>query len=1215
MRHRFAGAMVGLCFCGWSVTAGAAPPAVEHMVRIERSAGVGSVSLPAEPKFRIGYSSFDWVGLDAAGLAALDEAGLRYSEVVDAFELTLGGQSFDPLRAGVPQTQLQAAATAGADLRLVQFVGPTKAEWLNELQAGGAKVVQYIHPHTYVVWATPQQVEVPALEPVVRWKGEFQPAYRLLPPSLAEAGRSAGPIEFRILIARAAGDDAVSEAIRATGARVTDAKPIHEHLAVLGADLTAEQAVAVARLPGVYSVQTQPTDGGLRNEMGAQVNVNNVDGTNLALVGYRTWITAVGFDGAGVIIANVDGGVRDQHPDLINRMLPCTGGSSCGNLTTQDSHGTHTAGIMAGDGASNGLDVRGFLRGLGVAPGANLIEQRYSPTFSQPGGMSELMRVSSLNGASLSGNSWGPAGTPRGYDNDTLQVDVSVRDAQPAAAGNQAFSFVLSFMNGNGGVSSQGTPDEGKNCFTIGSTKLQNSGSGSQILQINDLSANSAHGPALDGRKIPHMVAPGCNVDSTDTVAAGYGLKCGTSMASPQVSGAVAVFIEYYRNLPDYTVDPSPAMIKAAFLAAARDLAGNRDADNGLLGRSFDSKQGWGRMDLEAVVDPQQAVRYFDNPITFENTGEEWTQTVTAEDPSAPVRLMLVWTDAPGHGLGGATPAWNNDLDLIVSDGADEYRGNQFGPQGWSIPSATADNRNNTEGVFIGPAAGSSYTVRVRASNISSDGVPGMGDATDQDFALACYNCALEPTFTLTTNPANLTICAPVDAVYNIDVGQILGFSDQVTLSLGGDVGALTHSFSANPVAPGGATVLTLSNTSAATPGEHLLSITGVAGATTRNLSLRLTAFTAAPAAASPQTPAPGAAQVGLRPIFTWTAQADAVSYDVDIATDAAFSNIVASGSDLTAPDFVPGSDLTPGATYYWRVRASNTCGDGAYSAGQSFTTRVVPAILLVDDDDNGPDVRTTYSTALQSISRDFDVWNTNDSDTEPTAANLSPYSIVIWFTGDSFGGACGPGAAGEAALATWLQTGKGLFIASQDYHYDRDRTPFMATYLGVASVTDDENQTNATAVPSNIFNGLGPFALAYPFSNFSDIMVPDATAQAAFTGTGASVIGITKETAEYRTAFFVFPFEALPTATAEQQVLARIIDWLQPEPPVLLGDMNCDGAVTVTDIAGFVLALTDPAAYAAAFPTCDIAAGDLNQDGNVTVSDIGPFVALLTGP
>ncbi len=63
-----------------------------------------------------------------------------------------------------------------------------------------------------------------------------------------------------------------------------------------------------------------------------------------------------------------------------------------------------------------------------------------------------------------------------------------------------------------------------------------------------------------------------------------------------------------------------------------------------------------------------------------------------------------------------------------------------------------------------------------------------------------------------------------------------------------------------------------------------------------------------------------------------------------------------------------------------------------------------------------------------------------------------------------------------------------------------------------------------------------------------------------------------------------------------------------------LPGDMNCDGVVSVGDISGFVLALTDPAGYAAAFPSCDINNADVNNDTIVSVGDIGPFVQLLTG-
>ncbi|MGE0480676.1 MAG: proprotein convertase P-domain-containing protein [Phycisphaerae bacterium] len=60
-------------------------------------------------------------------------------------------------------------------------------------------------------------------------------------------------------------------------------------------------------------------------------------------------------------------------------------------------------------------------------------------------------------------------------------------------------------------------------------------------------------------------------------------------------------------------------------------------------------------------------------------------------------------------------------------------------------------------------------------------------------------------------------------------------------------------------------------------------------------------------------------------------------------------------------------------------------------------------------------------------------------------------------------------------------------------------------------------------------------------------------------------------------------------------------------------GDANCDGVVNNFDIDAFVLALTDPAAYAIMFPGCDIVcSSDANCDGLVNNFDIDRFVACI---
>jgi hypothetical protein len=71
---------------------------------------------------------------------------------------------------------------------------------------------------------------------------------------------------------------------------------------------------------------------------------------------------------------------------------------------------------------------------------------------------------------------------------------------------------------------------------------------------------------------------------------------------------------------------------------------------------------------------------------------------------------------------------------------------------------------------------------------------------------------------------------------------------------------------------------------------------------------------------------------------------------------------------------------------------------------------------------------------------------------------------------------------------------------------------------------------------------------------------------------------------------------------------------WAILPPPYPVGDLDCSLAVDFGDINPFVLALSNPAAYAVAFPNCDLMNGDVNGDGSVNFGDINPFIALLTG-
>jgi hypothetical protein len=77
-------------------------------------------------------------------------------------------------------------------------------------------------------------------------------------------------------------------------------------------------------------------------------------------------------------------------------------------------------------------------------------------------------------------------------------------------------------------------------------------------------------------------------------------------------------------------------------------------------------------------------------------------------------------------------------------------------------------------------------------------------------------------------------------------------------------------------------------------------------------------------------------------------------------------------------------------------------------------------------------------------------------------------------------------------------------------------------------------------------------------------------------------------------------------------RVARFVVDMGAYEVP--FGDLNCDGRVDFGDINPFVLALSDPSAWQAAYPGCELLYGDISGDQELDFGDINPFVALLTG-
>jgi hypothetical protein len=167
------------------------------------------------------------------------------------------------------------------------------------------------------------------------------------------------------------------------------------------------------------------------------------------------------------------------------------------------------------------------------------------------------------------------------------------------------------------------------------------------------------------------------------------------------------------------------------------------------------------------------------------------------------------------------------------------------------------------------------------------------------------------------------------------------GFSGNVTLSAVGNPG--TASFAPNPVTPPGVSTLTISG---APVGTHSFDVYGASVITptlVQSKTVALEVVAAAPGAPTLLTPANNALNVPAAPTFTWNAAAGAGTYSIQVATDMAFTNIVASASGIAGASWTSNVTLNTSTAYYWRVWADNACGAGVYSATWRFTTVAAP--------------------------------------------------------------------------------------------------------------------------------------------------------------------------------------------------------------------------------------------------------------------------------
>lgn len=282
------------------------------------------------------------------------------------------------------------------------------------------------------------------------------------------------------------------------------------------------------------------------------------------------------------------------------------------------------------------------------------------------------------------------------------------------------------------------------------------------------------------------------------------------------------------------------------------------------------------------------------------------------------------------------------------------------------------------EGIFVTGGGGHSSTTR-RWGDYTSMNVDPSDDCTfwyvNEYFATTGTQWTMragsfrfpgcgDPSLGISVSPPSRQVCAPASATFTVDAHGYEGFTAETTLAVSGVPAGATSSFAAasiNPV-PGSST-LTIGSVGVAS-GSYTLTVSGTSAspAQARSRDITLGVYAATPAAPTPTSPSAGAQGQPFMPTLSWAAMADAQTYVVQVATDAAFTNIVytspaQSGTSLNLP-----TPLQPATTYHWRVRASNACGSGAQSAAASFTTRAAPGVCAA-----GEEIAVAFSDNMEN--------------------------------------------------------------------------------------------------------------------------------------------------------------------------------------------------------------------------------------------------------
>jgi serine protease AprX len=333
----------------------------------------------------------------------------------------------------------------------------------------------------------------------------------------------------------------------------------------LGARMTAAQAVQIARRDRVRAVS-----------LNATVKSDSIDPTALETSYNQSIRSSEIWDrpatGKGVGVAVIDTGIaaglddfRASRTDRRSRVVASAVTNPDAD-TPRDTygHGTHVAGIIAGNGANR--DPSDRLRGeyVGVAPDANLISVKVS---DDSGDASVLDVIYGIQFAIDFKDTYNIRVVNLSLE--STQAESYKTDPLDAAAEAAWFSgiVVVAAAGNRGNDEDAMSYAPGNDPFVISAGAVDDQGTAP--IHDDELADWSSRGITQDGFRKPDVTAPGAHIVSTLAPNSAFAQLCescvvsgeyiragGTSMSAPMVAGAVANILERNPGLtPDEVKD------------------------------------------------------------------------------------------------------------------------------------------------------------------------------------------------------------------------------------------------------------------------------------------------------------------------------------------------------------------------------------------------------------------------------------------------------------------------------------------------------------------------------------------------------------------------------------------------------------------------------------------------------------------------------------